>query len=345
MIRIKSKWTLKEQIIFLKRLGELLQQGYHLTEAFSFLTFHMSKNCQDDINFVIEKCKQGETLYDVFNEIGFHKDLLGYLYFAEKHGDISFALIEGSTILQKKHEQTEKLKKIIRYPLFLLIFVGFMITAIEKILLPQFKTLYSSMNYEETIISKLLFNLSSINRFILISFLILSLIGLCYYHFHFEKLHAYQKMKLILKCPIVNQIVILLNSHFFSVQLSNLLKGGLSIFEALSHFEQQKHSHFFQDEAREMKNRLLQGDRFDEIIKSRGFYDKNLPLVISHGQSNGNVVSELHQYSLYIIQRIEERISKIFSIVQPILFAIIGVVIMSLYAMIMIPMLNLLSTI
>src|SRR5690606_1859016 len=131
--------------------------------------------------------------------------LLGYLYFAEKHGDISFALLEGSSILEKKLEHTEKFKKVIKYPIFLIFFVGFMITVIEKVLVPQFQTLYSSMNYKETFLSNLLFNISSINRSSLIFLLALLLIFVCYYFFYFKHLHPNKKMRVLLKFPVLNQ--------------------------------------------------------------------------------------------------------------------------------------------
>ncbi|MCH1624917.1 competence type IV pilus assembly protein ComGB [Fredinandcohnia quinoae] len=338
-----NKWTIKEQTIFLKRLGELLNQGYTFVQASQFLSIQLRKKCQEDVELVLEKCKQGDSLYDIFGAIGFHKDILGYLYFAEKHGDISFALIEGSSMLQKKLQHTEKFKKIVRYPVFLLVFVGFMFMMIEKILLPQFQSLYSSMNYQENILTELLFNLSSLNHSFLLIILFLFVSGLLFYLIYFRRLTSGAKMKMILKIPIIKGLTILLNSHFFSVQLSNLLKGGLSIYQSLSMFEQQNHSQFFKEEAKEMKRLLLAGERFDLIIQTRDFYEKDLAMVISHGQSNGNVAKELHHYSQFILQQIEEKVTKLLTVVQPLLFSMIGIIIMLMYAAIMVPMFQLIN--
>ncbi|WP_449536963.1 competence type IV pilus assembly protein ComGB [Ferdinandcohnia sp. Marseille-Q9671] len=343
MKRKRNKWTLKEQSVYLSRIGNLLDQGYSFEQASQFLLFQLPKKLSPDIESIITSCKHGESLYTAFSEVGFNKDILGYLYFAEQHGDISFALREGSTMLEKKLIHFEKGKKLIRYPLLLLLFVGFMFTMIEKILLPQFESLFTSMSYEKTLISELLLQLPVLNKYLFLMLAFLFIVGLAYYVLHFQKLSPVGKMKLLLKIPILSKVTILFNSHFFSVQLSNLLKGGLSIFQALTMFEQQLHSPFFREEAREMKSLLRAGNRFDEIIIEREYYEADLAMVISHGQSNGNLAKELQHYSQYVIEKIEEKVTKSLTILQPVLFAIIGIVIMLMYGAIMIPMFQLLN--
>ncbi|MFT4412616.1 competence type IV pilus assembly protein ComGB [Fredinandcohnia humi] len=344
MIGIKRKgWSIKEQTVFLRRLGELIQQGYTFEQASQFLLVQLPSKRYESVEKIIARCKQGESLYIAFGEAGFHKDILGYLFFAEQHGDISFALREGSNMLSKRLDHTDKLKKLLKYPLFLLFFVGVMFTMIEKVLLPQFTSLFSSMNYQENILSKLLLQLPLFSRYLLLIVAFFLLIVLAYYFYFMKKQTAKQNMKLHLKIPLINQFMKLYNSQFFSVQLSNLLKGGLSIFQALTMFEHQNHSAFFREEAKDMKASLLAGNRLDEIIKTREFYESDLPIIILHGQTSGNLASELQHYSQFVIERLEEKISKLLTILQPILFTIIGVIILLMYAAIMVPMFQLLN--
>ncbi len=344
MTRKRSEnWTLKEQSVYLSRIGNLLDQGYSFEQASQFLLFQLPKKHSRDIESIIESCRQGESLYTSFSQVGFHKDILGYIYFAEQHGDISFALREGSAMLQKKLTHLEKGKKLIRYPLALLVFVGFMFTMIEKILLPQFESLFMSMSYEQTLLSKVLLRLPELNRFFLLIVGLLIVISLAYYFLYFQKRTPVEKMKLLVKIPILKSVTIMFNSHFFSVQLSNLLKGGLSIFQALTMFEQQLHSPFFREEAKEMKQLLREGNRLDEILRLRDFYEADLAMIISHGQSNGNLPSELQHYSQYVMEKAEEKVTRLLTIVQPILFAFVGIIIMLMYGAIMVPMFQLLN--
>ena len=51
---------------------------------------------------MIEGLKDGKSLHDSFHQLKFHQDMLSYLFYAEQHGDISFALQQGSALLYKK---------------------------------------------------------------------------------------------------------------------------------------------------------------------------------------------------------------------------------------------------
>ena len=43
-----------------------------------------------------------EKVYDSFHQLKFHQEMLSYLFYAEQHGDISFALQQGSALLYKR---------------------------------------------------------------------------------------------------------------------------------------------------------------------------------------------------------------------------------------------------
>lgn len=329
----------------LKRLGELLQHGYSLSDAIQFLSVQLEEKYRKELTLSLGKLKEGESLYHLFSTLQFHHDLLGYLYFAEKHGDVSNALLEGGKMLERKLHHLDAFRKMVRYPAFLFLFVSGMFVIIYKVLLPQFQGFYKTMNYEATILTNVVSTFSTLQRFSVGLLLLLICSSSLYYFLRYKHLPESKKMKLLLNLPIIRFFLVLLNSHFFSIQLSNLLKGGLSIYESLSMFEQQKHSRFFQEEAKEMKRLLSEGERLDEIVNARGFYERELSLIITHGQTNGALSKELYMYSQYAFQRMEERISKILSTLQPILFSVIGMMVILMYAIIMLPMFQLINSI
>ena len=297
MMKKNEKWTLKEQAEFLKRLSELLSHGYSFTQAVEFLQLQLREELQFELERTLKMLKEGESLYNLFTALEFHPHILSYLYFAENHGDLANTLSEGSDMLLRRIQHTEKFKKMLRYPLFLLVFVGIMLVIIEKQLLPQFQSMYDSMNAKSSFFTTLLLNLSLFNRLIFSSILLILVSGCIYYFFHYRHLPASSQMDVLLKIPVVKSYCTLLNSHFFSLQLSNLLKGGLSIYQSLLLFTQQGHSRFFNEEADEINRLLRTGERLDVIINERNYYEKELSLIIYHGQSNGDMAKELYRYS------------------------------------------------
>ena len=76
---------------------------------------------------MIEGLKDGKSLHDSFHQLKFHQDMLSYLFYAEQHGDISFALQQGSALLYKKDKYRKDMMKIMQYPMFLMFFLLIML--------------------------------------------------------------------------------------------------------------------------------------------------------------------------------------------------------------------------
>ncbi|MDF0727791.1 competence type IV pilus assembly protein ComGB [Cytobacillus sp. S13-E01] len=342
---MNNKWLIQEQAVFLKRLGELLENGYPLSQGIEFLQLQVRDKSKQDLEKCLVKLKEGNTFYSILVDLKFHKDVLAYLFFAQKQGDISFALREGSAILERRVEYLTKIKKILRYPLFLVFFVGCMFILVERFLLPQFQQLYTSMNLDSSFFVNALSYFSTFIKLLLYGIISSCIFLLTFYFLKFKNLTAVIQMKLVMKVPLLNRLIVLLNSHFFSVQLSNLLKGGLSIYESITAFEEQNHSRFFREEAVVIKEQLSGGERLDWIIGSRNYFEKELALVILHGHSHGSLDKELYHYSQFTLERLDGKISSFLKICQPILFTSIGLIIVFMYLTIMLPMFKLINAI
>lgn len=116
----KKTWSLSDQVVLLKRLGELLEKGYSLLQALEFLRFQLSLEKKVQLQHMIDGLKGGKSLHDSFHQLMFHQEMLSYLFYAEQHGDISFALQQGSALLYKKDKYRKDMMKIMQYPMFLL---------------------------------------------------------------------------------------------------------------------------------------------------------------------------------------------------------------------------------
>ncbi len=340
-----KKWSIKEQAVFLKQLGELLEKGYSLLHALEFLQIQLQTEKRNDIRQSIEALKNGDSLYAIFYRLQMHPDLLSYLYFAEQHGDIAYALQKGSTLLSKKQKRQEELKKILRYPVFLCVFLFFIFIIFNTVLLPQFSTLYASFHTESSLITTLLLYSIKILPILLGAAVLFTSVIVMLYFLYFKKLHPIDQMNWLLKIPFVKQTCLSLNSQYLSSQLSSLLSAGLSVLEALALMEKQKHHPFFQHEANTIKQMLINGERFETVVADRAYYEKQLIYVIMHGQANGTLAKELSDYSDMVMERLEAHISRLFEVIQPLLFAVVGITVVILYLAMLLPMFKMIHSI
>ena len=339
----RHKWTVNEQANFLKRTGDLLLRGYPIAEAIESIALQLPANRKEELYRCLVELKQGSPFHVVLNNLGFQKDLIGYVYFAEQHGSFAEALLEGSELALLKDKDMKKLLKLLQYPLLLMFITGFLFVFIENTLLPRFTTLFASLGLEENFFTKVLYAFD--DYFPTAICIILTSLGLTtiYYFFIFRKLPILKQRVLLVRIPILGKILKLLFTHYFSIQLSFLLSGGISVSEALSLFEKNYRQPFYSQLAEDIRIKLVTGEKLDTIIASFFFFEKEFPMIIKHGQENGKLEQELLFFSRHCVAAMEERIEKSLKTIQPILYIFIGCLVVSMYLAILLPMFHLLD--
>jgi competence protein ComGB len=343
MIMKRHNWSVNEQANFLKRIGELLARGYPIAEAIESLSLHLPNNRKEELYQCLADLKNGISFHDVLGNLGFHKDLIGYVYFAEQHGSFAEALLEGSSLALVKENDRKKLVKLIQYPALLIFITGFLLMFVQKSLLPKFTSLFESMSLEANFFMKVLYSFDTYVPILMAVFLLLLALGATYYIFVFRKISVLQQRALLVRIPIAGRILKLLFTHYFSVQLSFLLSGGISVFEALLLFEKNQRQPFYSQLGLEIKQKLLTGEKLESILARFPFFEKEFPMIIKHGQENGKLEQELLFFSQHCLLNMEEGIEKSLKLIQPVLYVFIGFLVVSMYLAILLPMFQLLD--
>ncbi|MEH7107290.1 competence type IV pilus assembly protein ComGB [Bacillus sp. JJ1764] len=339
----KRKWSLHEQASFLKRIGELLARGYPISEAIESISYHLAANRRDELLKCLQQLKKGLPFHNVLENLGFQKELVGYVYFAEQHGSFADALLEGSHLALVKDRDLRKLMKLLQYPLLLIILTGFLILFLEKTLLPRFITLFSSLGLEPNFFTKVIYGFDRLFPAILELMIALLIVSGIYYYFLFRKFSAIKQRELLVRLPMLGKVLKLLFTHYFSIQFSFLLSGGISIAEALLLFEKNKQQPFFSQLGEEIKEKLVTGEKLETILASYPFFEKEFPMIVKHGQENGKLEQELLFCSKYCMVNMEDLIEKSLKAIQPILYLFIGFLVVSMYLAILLPMFHLLD--
>lgn len=343
MMMKRPKWSLNEQARFLKRTGELLARGYPIAEAIESIALQLPSKRKEELNGCLVELKNGVPFHDVLSNLGFHKDLIGYVYFAEQHGSFADALLEGSELALLKDKDLRKLLKLLQYPLLLITITCFLFVFVENTLLPKFTSLFSSLGLEANFFTKVIYAFDQYFPIMIGSVLIILLIGIFYYLLVFRKLSVLKQRSQLVRIPIVGKILKLLFTHYFSIQLSFLLSGGISVSEALLLFEKNQRQPFYSSLAQEIKLKLMTGEKFETILGTFSFFENEFPMIVKHGQENGKLEQELLFFSKHCVTNMEDKIEKNFKTIQPILYLFIGFLVVSMYLAILLPMFHLLD--
>jgi len=339
----ENKWPVEEQARFLKRAGELLARGYPLAEAIESLSFYLEKKRMNDIKNSLGQLREGYPLYLILEQLKFNKDLVSYVYFAEQHGGLAHAVTEGSEMVLKRESDLQRLKKLGSYPLFLVMLTGVLFFFVDRLLLPKFTSLFTDMNLTPNLFMQVIYSTASIFPFVLYSVFGLIILTIGYYLLVFKKLSPIEQKVKLTSVPLAGKLLKLFYTHFFSVQLSYLFSGGLSVLDALKVFENNQHEPFLMEIGKGIIYKLSRGQDLDAALAAYPFFEDELSRIVRHGQENGKLDQELYFYSRHCLNQLEENTEKMMRIIQPVLYSFIGLLIISLYLAILLPMFQLLQ--
>ncbi|MGP7816230.1 competence type IV pilus assembly protein ComGB [Niallia sp. 01092] len=343
MMKKQNKWSLTEQALLLKSIGELLERGYSLAEAAHSTLYYLSDQKQEDIRACIGALQGGESFYENLKKMQFNEQLISYVFFAEKHGGFAAAFQDGSKMILTRQETVAKLKKLLYYPLFLISFTCILFFFVQQILLPKFTSLFVSMDLKKNIFMVFVIGAGKVIPIISMLLVICILLLILYYHLYFKKQDMITRCTMFVQLPLIGRYFSLYYTHIITLQLSYLVSSGFSIYESLQFFQQNKQQRLYAEVGLIVMEHLRKGERLEQAFSVIPFFEKELRRILQHGQENGRLDQELHYFSSFCINTFQEGANKTIKIIQPSLYALVGLLIISLYLAVLLPMFQLLD--
>lgn len=338
-----KKWKKKAMGDFLIRIGHFMQRGYSLSNSLELYAINERKEIQEYVALILKQLKNGDKLHDILNRFEFPNDIVASLYFFE-HYDLSEGLIHSGQLLKKREMFKDRLQKILQYPIFLIWLTSFMVYMLFRYLLPQFSKLYNSVGSGLPKASQIIITVVKSFPYVMLAGAFILLVSISFYFINLRNKSPRKKLMTLLHLPFVRTLTKLLVTQRFSLNLSSLLHAGVSINEAIHIFERQTYSPFFQQEAIEIKFRLLSGESLEDILLDHSLYQSELSAIIKHGQINGHLADELTIYAEILFNKIEEFIIKTLNVIQPVIFTIVGLIVLLMFLAVMLPMLQFIQT-
>jgi competence protein ComGB len=339
----KKRWKRASQGVFLYKLGLLLSQGYSLNNSIELLRSQLPYKEQDLLDELLDILSAGNPVVDVFSRLNLPNEVISSLSINSVNGNLTVSLMENGTFIKKKAEWSEKLNKAIRYPLFLLFLTAWIGILFYHFLFPQFSLLFSSLEVKTPVFTSIMLSILSIFPFIVIAAFIIVLISWIAFYFFKRKASYSDQMSLLLSVPILKTFLVLINSHYFSINFGSMLKSGLSVTDALIVMEKHMKKGFYQEESIRLQKGLLDGKALPELLLKKPFYAKQMIEIVRFGQARGALGSELIQYGEWIFLELEEKILSHLQKIQPVLFALIGGIVLLMFASMLLPMFKLMD--
>lgn len=330
---------------FLEKLSILLSNGFNTRQALLFLIEQYDVIKPTLKEKMLLKINEGITISQVLRLLGYRNSIIIQMEFAEIHGEVEKNLLESSKYINERRETLKKLLKAIQYPLILISIFIVMLIILNYTVIPQFRTLYSAMGTEIKGIVQFLTLLLEFLPVIVLVIVITTgiwVIGIL----SVLKLPDVEKQcSIILKIPIIKFYFLNYHTMHFSREFGYLINNGMEVKDILSLFKQQSLNIYLKYAAELIEKELMSGHSLSHSVKTVSLLDNRICSFISHGEYSSSVGKELLLYSEYTLEKMIMKTENITKRIQPAIFLILGILIISLYLVIILPVFQMMSQI
>lgn len=335
-----KRWRVDRQRYFLERTAELLEEGFPLRDALQFLALMMAKE-RPDIDAMEEMLETGVSFPETLKTVGFPDQIVAQIYLSLQHSRLVPTLRSCAQHLHSKEEQLAKLQKTLLYPLFLLTFTTGTLLFIRTLLLPQLETSLDGSDAGLVVEGLILF-LKFLPQLLLAACL-LPLAGGGLYAGQLRGKAALERAISQSRVPILGKWLVSYHTFFFSREFAYFFHAGHSLLEILDTFQEEPATPLMRELAASFREGMLAGEDFSSLVQKSPLFRKEMAWLIYQGELTGHLGVKLELYSKECYASLLQDIERKINLLQPLLFLLIGIIILLVYGALMLPTLTILK--
>ncbi len=332
-------------LLIMERLSQLLVHGFTFAEAMKFIYDQLQIKNKRFHSILINALNQGASCYEVFRILGYPQTVLLQLYFAEKYGSLPETLQLCHQFYSKNRKLKKQFVKTIQYPIVLIFIFFALITTLNHTVMPQFNQMYDNMQLEASLLQKII--KAFIQNFPLTSLALLLCLTAIFFlvrHF-FKQLTVRQQIQWINRFPFLRKYYKLYNTYHITNHFVLFFKNGITLNDIVQIYIHQQESLFLTYIGRTLQYQLQNGVSFSTIFTQLNCFENQFIHYIQHGEMRDKLDVELQMYSIFLLDHIEYFLHQHIKWIQPIMFTLIGLLVLCVYLVMMLPIFEMMQTI
>ena len=324
---------------FLNVLAELLSEGFSLNQALTFmrLLLPQQQRCLEQIEL---KLADGVPIELCLQSIGFATPIVAQLFYASRQARFNEALQACAKRLEEQQQFKQNLIKQLSYPTVMGIFLIGILCGMRTFMLPQIASFITQETYDEQLLARLLIHF--------FTYLPQGLVGIAggmgiswglidNYLRHLPYLRRYQ---LLVRFPLLKKWLKWYLTQRISYEFGYFLQSGFSWQQLLQLIQDYPVDPFLAELAGFLATGFSDGQSLTPQLEQLPFVTSEFSLIVQQGELTSQTATKCLVYSQKLHHDLLQDINKKINYIQPILFILIGLLIMAMYLLMMLPMLT-----
>ena len=336
VLKIKNE----ELVLLCQHLRLILDAGLPVHEALSALAEEsesraMAKLCLD----AAHRIDQGENLSGAFGAAKLDSFFLAMVRTGENTGRLPELLDRAASHLQWREDLKRSVVSSLSYPILVLASLAVVIPLLFIYLVPQLLNFLSAQQailpwYTELLIDVAAFAQTQWHRVLVLMVSTTSLVMLIWI---FSKSFRRTLDRLVLKVPLLGDLILQLKTAQVSEQLGIMYGAGIPVADALPLVADSLNNDFLQDRLHQSCQRLNKGESLHTALGSKLFPSLFLRLV-RVGELSGKLDTTLAQSAELYSRHAHRRAEKLSAVIGPVVLLFAGGMIIWLVAALILPL-------
>lgn len=336
--RIKARDVLN----FTVDLATILSSGIPITDGLHDLGESSEhgklKNIIEDI---LASINAGSSLSSAFER---HPQIFDTLYVSivragETSGNLDRVLADLAVFLEWKADLRRDVIQAMIYPIMVMTAIGGLVILLATVVFPQFATVLRQSKGPIPLPTQILFFLSNMLRlywWAMLAAILAAITGFRIWVRTAKGRATFDAFKL--KVPVFGKLTrdVALSRfcHFFQI----LFSAGVDISETLTIVEAVIGNTVLAEATRMVRNEIRAGNSISASLAGTGRFPTMVIRMFHIGESSGQLVSSLEKACRYYDKEIPAMIKKVFTIIEPVLYIFLAVIVLTVALAIYLPL-------
>tara|TARA_B100001765_G_scaffold213908_1_gene180687 strand:+ start:219 stop:1466 length:1248 start_codon:yes stop_codon:yes gene_type:complete len=329
--RLKNRIPLTNLVFFTRQLATMFSAGLTIERSVQGLAAdEKHPRLKKVLNKVVQNVRQGLNLSASFQ---LHPGVFNNLYIAMiKAGEISGNLDEIldhlATYLENIDDTRRKVRSAMTYPIFMLIFMATMITAMFIWIIPKFSDVYAQLGSKlpkatQTLVSLSEWVSSNFGSILFFSFIIIVSIWMIAK----TRKGGFFIDSLILKLPVFGSLNKQAILNKFCKTFGILVGAGVPVLESTLLLSKVVDNRVFEEATLDASKDIREGYNISTALRRTEVFPSIMLQLTSTGEETGELGDLLDRASDYYYKQVNVLVDRMTTLIEPLLILAVGVVI------------------
>jgi type IV pilus assembly protein PilC len=328
----RSKITTGDIAVFSRQLATMLAAGIPLVQAFEIVgTGHDNPAMQKLILSVKGDVEGGSALAEALAKQPLYFDdlFVNLVESGEQAGALETLLDKIATYKEKTEALKKKIKKALTYPAAVLV-VAFVVTAILLIfVIPAFEDLFKGFGADLPTFTRMVIDLSIFVRSngVYLTVIIGSAFGAFFYFKKRSRAMRHFLDRMTLKIPIIGPIMQKAAIARYARTLSTMFSAGVPLVEALESVAGATGNIVYEQGVLVMRDEVATGQRLQQAMENTNLFPNMVIQMIAVGEESGSLDDMSSKVADFYEEDVDNAVDNLSSLLEPMIMAILGVLV------------------